>query len=143
MIEKIKKDLIKALKQKDKTKVSVLRMVQSAIKNLEITKKREKLTREDIITIIKQQIKQRKDSIEQFKKGNRKDLAEQEEQELAILEKYMPKQMSEQEIKKIVQKIISSGISEFGPVMGKAMAEIKDKADGSLVKKIVEQELSN
>lgn len=106
-LAKIQKDFKQAFKAKKETEVSVLRMLLSAIKNAEVAKKRQELTNEEIIKIIKQQIKQRRDSIDQFKKGNRQDLAEKEEKELPILQKYLPKQMSEQSIRAVVQRTIS------------------------------------
>lgn len=140
--QKIQEDLKIAMKNKQELELSVLRMLNSAIKNAEIANKRQELKDPGIIKAIKQQIKQRKDSISQYKEGKRFDLVEKERKELKILENYMPEQMSETQIKKTVKKIITdSGLSDFGPVMGKAMAELKDRADGALVKKIVEQEL--
>jgi len=143
-LAKIKNDFQEALKQKDAFKLSVLRMLQSAIKNAEVAKKRQELTDDEVVKIIKQQIKQHQDSIEQFQKGNRLDLVEKEKKELQILQNYLPEQMDEQAIREIVKKIISeTGLTDFGPIMGKIMAEIKDKADGNLVKKIVEEELKS
>lgn len=140
--QKIQKDFVSALKQKQELEISVLRMLNSAIKNAEVAVRRKNLTDSDIIKIIKQQIKQRKDSITQFKQGNRHDLIEKERKELKILQNYMPEQMSEAQIREIIKKIISeNNLSGFGPAMGKVMAEIKDQADGNLVKKILEQEL--
>lgn len=139
---KISQDLVKALKAKQELEISVLRMLNSVIKNAEIANKRQELKDADTARVVKQQIKQRKDSISQYKEGKRFDLVEKERKELKILENYMPDQMSETQVKKIVKKIIAdSGLTDFGPVMGKAMAELKDQADGALVKKIVEQEL--
>jgi len=143
-LAKIQKDFKEAFKQKRETEVSVLRMLQSAIKNAEVAKKRQELTDEEVMKIIKQQIKQHQDSIEQFEEGNREDLVRKEEKELQILQNYLPEQMGEQEIREFVKKIIAeTELTDFGPIMGKIMAEIKDKADGNLVKKIVEEELKH
>lgn len=143
--EKIDQNLKKALKEKDTQTLSVLRMVNAAIMNEAVAQKKKEqgLNDEEIIQVISRQIKQRKDSIEQYTKGGRKDLAEQEQKELKILEQYMPEQMSQDEIRKIAQKVIDSGVSDFGPAMGKVMTEVKGKADGSLVKKVVENILHN
>ena len=140
---KILQNFKEAFKTKKETEVSVLRLLQSAIKNAEVAKKRQELTDEEVTKIIKLQIKQHQDSIEQFKKGNRQDLAQKEQAELEILQKYMPEQMGENQIREIVKKVISQGLTDFGPIMGKVMTGIKDKVDGNLVKKIVEEELKS
>ncbi|MCK4891773.1 MAG: GatB/YqeY domain-containing protein, partial [Candidatus Pacebacteria bacterium] len=115
--DKIKNDLKDAMKSGDNVTRDVLRMLNSDIKNVEIDLKKE-LADDDVVKIIKRNIKSRKDSIEQYKKGNREDLAVQEEKELKILEKYMPEQMSEEEIRKIIIDIVkkseASGASDFG-----------------------------
>ena len=100
---------------------------------------------EKAIEIIKKNIKSRKDSIEQYTKGNRKDLADQEERELKILEKYMPEQMGEDEVREIVLDVIKKSeavsASDFGRIMGAVMKEIGNKADGGLVGRVVREEL--
>lgn len=143
--QQIQQDLKQALKNKRALEVSVLRMLVSAVSNEEIAQKKKELglSNEEIIFIISRQIKQRKDSIEQYKKGGRLELAEQEERELEVLKGYLPEQISEQEIRANVKEVVASGISDFGAVIGKVMAELKGQADGSLVRKIVEQELDN
>ncbi len=145
--DQIKKDLITSLKAKEESKVSVLRMLQSIIKNKEIElKKRDGLSDEEIGQLVISEIKKRNDSIESYKSGNRNDLVENEEKEIEILKKYMPEQMSEEEVGKIVEKVIAdigaSSVADFGKVMGKMMAEVKGKADGNLVSKIVKEKLS-
>jgi len=145
--DQIKKDLITSLKAKEESKVSVLRMLQSIIKNKEIElKKRDGLSDEEIGQLVISEIKKRNDSIESYKSGNRNDLVENEEKEIEILKKYMPEQMSEEEVGKIVEKVIAdigaSSSADFGKVMGKMMAEVKGKADGNLVSKIVKEKLS-
>ncbi|MCK4525451.1 MAG: GatB/YqeY domain-containing protein [Candidatus Andersenbacteria bacterium] len=142
--DKIKNDLKDAMKSGDNVTRDVLRMLNSDIKNVEIDLKKE-LADDDVVKIIKRNIKSRKDSIEQYKKGNREDLAVQEEKELKILEKYMPEQMSEEKIRKIVIDIIkkseASGASDFGKVMGMAMKEAGGNMDGNVVSRIVKEEL--
>lgn len=142
--DKIKNDLKDAMKSGDNVTRDVLRMLNSDIKNVEIDLKKE-LADDDVVKIIKRNIKSRKDSIEQYKKGNREDLAVQEEKELKILEKYMPEQMSEEKIRKIVIDIIkkseASGASDFGKVMGMAMKETGGNVDGNVVSRIVKEEL--
>jgi hypothetical protein len=143
--EKIAADFITAYKAKEAEKVSVLRMIQSAIKNAEIDSKQE-LTDEDVNAILAKQAKQRKDAIAQYKSGNRDDLVKKEESELTIIEDYLPKQMSEEDITAIVEAAIAktgaTSKADMGKVMGAIMPQVKGKADGSLVSKIVTEKLS-
>ncbi len=142
--ERIKNDLIASLKSGDNVGRSVLRLLNSDIKNEEINKKRE-LTEEEILKVVKSNIKKRREAIELYKRGNRQDLVRQEENELDVLGKYMPEQMSEEEVRKLVQKVILesglSGASSFGKVMGMVMKKTGGKADGNLVSRIVKEEL--
>lgn len=142
--EKIKSDLKDAMKSGDSVVRGVLRLLSSDIKNEEISLKKE-LTDDDVLKILKKDIKRHKESIEQYKTGGRKDLVEQEEKELEILKEYMPEQMSEDEIRKIVfgviKKLEATGTSDFGKVMGMAMKEIGGNVDGSAVSGIVKEEL--
>ncbi len=145
--EKIIADLKEAMKAGDAKKRDTLRLLDSAIKNTEIEKKKREtgLNDEEIIEVIARGIKQRKDSVAQYEAGGRPELAENEKAEIEILSVYMPAQLSEEEIRKIVKEIISaSGVnskSEMGKVMGQAMGKLKGQADGNVVKKIVEEEL--
>jgi len=142
--EKIKSDLKDTMKSGDVVARGVLRLLGSDIKNEEIAQKKE-LADDDVLKIIKKGIKTRKESIEQYKAGRRKDLAEQEEKELKILEKYMPEQMGEDEVRKIVSDIVEKlenvNASDFGKVMGATMKEIGGNADGNVVSRIVKEEL--
>ena len=143
--EKLQQDIKDALKSGDSKKRMVLGMVLSAIKNKEI-EKRSELGDDDTIAVIASEIKKRKDSVEQFEKGGRPELAEGERQEGEMLMAYMPEQMSDEEVKDEVKKAISStgalGPKDMGKVIGAVMAKIKGKADGTLVSKIVREELS-
>lgn len=143
--QSIEQDLINSMKAKDENTLSVLRMLKSAIKNKEIQAGKD-LEDAEITTVIQSQIKSRKDSISMYEKAGREELAEKEKSEVEILQKYLPEQMSEEDLRGIVQKAISdtsaSGMSDMGKVMGKVMAEAKGKADGSLVSQIVKEELS-
>jgi len=143
--EKIEQNLVEAMKNHDEATVSVLRMLKSAIHNLEISSKKE-LQDADVVGVIQGQIKSRKDSIELYKKGNRPELAEKEQKEIDILSKYLPEQMGDDAVREIVKKAIvetgASSIQDMGKVMGKIMPEVKGKADGSMVSEIVKSELS-
>jgi len=147
--EKIQNDLKKSFKEGDKETTSVLRMLFSEMKNTEIQKKKQKegLSDNEIIEVISREVKKRKDSIEQYKRGNREDLAEKEKRELEVLMGYMPEQLNENEIKKLAQETIKRigivGPSDFGKVMGVLMNEVKGKAEGKVVSKVVKELLMN
>ena len=138
--QNIKQDIKKAMQEKNELLLCVLRGVNAVIQNKEIEKKQE-LRNEDIISIISSEVKKRKDAIEQFKKGERNDLVEKEEKELEILQKYLPEQMSEENIKELAKKVIKEvnavSLSDTGKVMKELILQVRGKADGGLVKKIV------
>ena len=145
--EKLQQDIKDALKSGDSKKRMVLGMVLSAIKNKEI-EKRSELGDDDTIAVIASEIKKRKDSVEQFEKGGRPELAEGERKEGEMLMAYMPEQMSEEEVRKIVENTIkdmalpAGALAQAGKVIGAVMAKIKGKADGTLVSKLVKELLS-
>lgn len=130
---------------KDTLKTSVLRMVLSAINYYEIQKGGAgyEATDEDVLSVIQKEAKQRKDSIEEFKKANRQELVDKENKELEMLQVYLPQQMSEEEIRNLVKEAIdqtgAKTIADMGKVMGALMP--KGKADGTLVSKIVKESL--
>lgn len=142
--ETIGNDLKGALKNKEELKLSVLRMLASNIKNTEI-QKQHALSDEEILDAIGKEIKTRRDSIEQYIKGNRPELAQKENDEIKILDVYLPPQFSEKEIKQIIQTAIgetgAKTISEMGKVMGIVMPKIRSKADPSLVSQLVKNAL--
>ena len=140
--EKIDTDLKTALKEKSELKLSVLRMLKTALKNAEIAAKGT-LSDDDAMRVLNTQAKQRKDAIEQFTKGDRGDLADKEKAELEIIEAYLPEKMGEEEIRKIVQaKITAAGDDlNFGKVMGMVMKEVGQGADGQLVRQVLNEEL--
>lgn len=145
MKDRIAKDIVTAMKEKDKVTLETLRMVKGAIQMEEIKAKKE-LTDDDIALVIGKQIKTRKESIEEFKKGNREDLISKTTEEIKVLEKYMPEQLSASEIDAIVTKAISeigaSMPSDMGKVMGKVTPLLKGKADMGLVSKLVKDKLN-
>jgi hypothetical protein len=146
MEERIDADLKEGMKARAELKVSTLRMLKSAVKNLAIEKKADKVEDKDVISIIARQIKQHKDSIDGFTKGNRPELADKEKAELAILESYMPKMMSAEELKPIVmaaiQKTEAKGRADMGKVMKAAMEETKGAVDGKMLSAMVSEELA-
>lgn len=145
--EKIISDLKSAMKAGDAFRRDVLRFLDSAIKNAEIEKKKREtgLTDEEVMEIVARSVKQRRDSISQYEAGGRADLAEKEKKELEIISAYMPEQIGEDEVRIIVKEAIatvgSSSKTDTGKIMGAAMGKLKGKADGNLVRKIVEEEL--
>ena len=143
--QQIKDEMKEAMKSKDVIKTTVLKGLMSAFTNELIAQKKkpsEELNDADVLNVIKRAVKQRKDSIEQFTKGGRTDLAENEQKELDILSAYLPETMSKEEITKIAQaKKEEMGIDDkakMGMLMGALMKELKDKADGGDVKEVVE-----
>jgi len=142
LLQKLDEDLKVALKKSDKLKLSVLRMAKAAVKNQQIDKGRE-LQDEEILAIFSTMVKQRRESVEQFSKGGRDDLARQESQELLILQSYMPAQLSEGEIDAMIIQTIkeSSAKSEgdIGKVMKLLAPRIKGVADGKWVNKRVRE----
>ncbi|MDD5449911.1 MAG: GatB/YqeY domain-containing protein [Candidatus Omnitrophica bacterium] len=144
--DKILNDYKEALKSKDAVKVSTLSFLRAALQNMAIEKKNDKLEDTDVITIIKKQIKQRQDSIEQFKKGNRQELADKEIKEAEILKAYLPEELSAEEVKKIIEEAIkttaASGPKDMGKVMKEVMARTAGRADGKLVSGLIKERLT-
>lgn len=145
MQKQINDDLKAAMKSKDKVQLETLRMLKSAIRYVELEAK-EELDSEAVMAVISKQVKQRRDSISQYEQAGRTDLVEKEASELAILEKYLPAQMSEAEIKSQAEAVIAElGVTDgkgTGLVMKRLMADLKGQADGKLVSQVVRQLLS-
>ncbi len=146
LLDKINEDLKNAMKQKDSIKLSCLRMLKTSIKKEQVEKMKE-LTDEEIVKVIQSLIKKGKEAIENFRKGNRNDLAEKEEKEVKILYEYLPKQLSLQEIEKIVREAISevnaTSIKDLGKVMKIAMQKVKGRAQGKDVNEVAKKLLDN
>lgn len=143
--DRLNEDMKQAMRSQDKFRLSVIRMVRSSIKNIEIDQRRS-LDDQEVLDVLNREIKQRKDSLQEFEKAGRDDLVEQLKQELAILADYMPQQLSEDEVKEIVQQTIqevgASSKADMGKVMGALMPKVKGRADGKLVNQIVQQSLA-
>ncbi|AJC73587.1 aspartyl-tRNA amidotransferase subunit B [Pseudothermotoga hypogea DSM 11164 = NBRC 106472] len=142
---RLNQDLKEALKAKDEVKLRTVRMLLTAIKNFEV-EKMTLATDEDILQIMSKEIKKRQEAIEMYEKGGRQDLAQAERQEIEVIQSYMPKQLSEEEIKEIAKKVISElnlkGPKDVGVAMKAIMPQVKGRADGKLVNKIVSELLS-
>ena len=143
--EKINADLLAAMKAKEEVKLGALRMLKASIMKFEVSgDKKVEATDENVLQIIGKEVKQRKDSIEAYKKGAREDLAAKEEAEMKILQTYLPAQMSEEELKTLISRTISQTgaiVKDFGKVMGTVMAQAKGKADGHTVTRLVKEML--
>lgn len=134
-----------AMKNKDKLKLSVIRMVRSAIKNAEIESK-STLSDDEIITVLNRELKQRRDSLQEFKNAGREDLVEGLLAEIEILHQYLPEQLSEQELKDIIQSVINevgaTSKKDMGKVMGALIPKINGRADGKLASQLVQEYLN-
>ena len=145
MFEKIKKDLTEAMKAKDTFRTSVLRMLKSALKNEEINKK-SPLTDDEVLAIIKKQVKTRKDSMNEYANYNRMDLADSLQKEIDILNEYLPEELSDEELEKIVKetitKVKAESIKQMGMVIKTISSEYGARCDMAKVSKLVKEKLS-
>ncbi len=146
LLDQIQADLKNAQLNRDEVKVSTLRLLISEIKNGEISKG-QPLSDEDIISVIQREVKKRKEAAEAFRSGGREETAVREEAELKVLEAYLPAQMSNEELTKLVEETINeigaSSLSDMGKVIGSVMSRVKGKADGSTVSALVKERLAN
>ncbi|KAF2955039.1 GatB/YqeY domain-containing protein [Marinitoga sp. 38H-ov] len=140
---KLNEDLKKYMKEKNTKALNAIKILKTEIKKAEI-EKLDELNDEEILSLIRKQIKMRQDSIQQYKEANREDLVEEEEYELNILKEYLPPELSDEELEKIIKNIIEElgENAKFGQVMGKAMKELKGKVDGNRVNSMVKKFLS-
>lgn len=145
LVDDIRSEMVAAMKAREEIKLRVLRGIIAAFTNELVAQKKkpdEKLSDDDAMVVIKRAVKQRLDSIEQFSKGGRNDLAETEKEELAVLSVYLPEMMSKKEIQKIAeakkQELGVDNKSKMGMLMGAVMSELKGKADGNDVKEVID-----
>ncbi|QED48687.1 GatB/YqeY domain-containing protein [Cytobacillus dafuensis] len=145
LLERLNEDIKQAMRNKEKDKLTVIRMIKASIQN-EAIKLGADLSEEQELTVLSREVKQRKDSLHEFDKAGREDLVEKIRSELQFVELYMPKQLSEEEVSKIVQETIAEtgakSKADMGKVMAAIMPKVKGKADGALVNKLVQQHLS-
>jgi uncharacterized protein YqeY len=143
--EKIEAEMIPAAKAKDALRLSAIRMIKTALHNKEIDLRRS-MEDAEVLQVLASLVKQRTDSIEQFKKGNRQDLVEKERAELKIIKEFMPAEMSEQELDAVIESAIQQlgacGVKDMGKVMKALMPKITGKADGKMVSDKVKAKLS-
>jgi len=145
--DKILNDYKEAMKSRDSLKSSVISFLRAEMINLATAKKKDKLDDSEVVSVIKKQIKQRKDSIEQFTKGERLEMAQKEEKEMEVLKGYLPPELSADEIKDIIAETIAStgasGMKDMGKVMKEVSAKIGAQADGKLISDLVKERLSS
>src|SRR5690606_37569162 len=146
LLERLNNDMKTAMKNKEKDKLSVIRMVKAAIQNEGIKQTTGELSEEAELTVLTRELKQRKDSLREFSNAGREDLVNKIQTEIEILEVYLPKQLSEEElveiVKQTVQEVNASSKADMGKVMAAIMPKVKGKADGGLVNKLVQLQLS-
>jgi uncharacterized protein len=141
LLARLQGDLNAARKSQDKAGTLLLSTVLSEIKNKKIELRRDPVDA-DVIDVLRKSIKKRRESIEMYAKGGRQDLADKEQSEAAALEKYLPAQVSQDELRAAVKQAIAGGATQIGAVMGKVLPQFKGRADGSVINAIAREELS-
>ncbi len=140
--QQLNEDMKQAMRAKDKFKLSVIRMILASIKNAEIAKGSQ-LDEGEVLDIVNRELKQRKDSLQDFENAGREDLAENARKEIAIITDYLPEQLTEEELKTIVtqtiQEVGASSKADLGKVMGALMPKVKGRADGKAVNRLVQE----
>ena len=143
--DKILADFKDAMKKRESLKIATLSFLRSQLKNIAIEKKEDKLDDSDIIAAIKKQVKQRLDSIEKFKSGGRQDLVEKEQNEVEILKSYLPKELSREEIEKVVDEVIvnigANTMKDMGKVMKEVISQVAGRADNKIVSELIKSKL--
>ncbi|SRR5690606_26336180 len=145
LLERLNSDMKEAMRNKEKDRLSVIRMVKASLQN-EAIKLGKELSEDEELTVLSREVKQRKDSLQEFEKAGRTDLADKIKTELTYIHEYMPKQLSEDELKELISQVIqelgATSKADMGKVMGKLMPLVKGKADGSVVNRMVLEMLS-
>lgn len=150
ILDRVNEDLKAAMKAKDKVRLRTLRSLRSALTNKEIEQREEGtetvLSDQDELAVVRKQVKQRKDSVEQYREAGRDDLVQKEEEEIDVLEEYLPAQMSDDELAdhldSIIEDVGATSMEDMGPVMGRAMNELRGRVDGNRVREMVQDRLS-
>jgi uncharacterized protein YqeY len=144
--ERLMEDLKDATKAKEKLRLSTIRMIRAAVKNMEIARRQKELNDQGVLEVLDSLAKQRKESIEQFRKGGREDLACKEEEELRIVSSYLPPQLSHEELQTRVKEAIreseATSLKDFGKVMKILMPRLKGQADGKVLGDMVREQLA-
>ena len=144
--ERIVEDLKDAMRQRDDLRRSTLRLIRAAIQNEEIAR-RKSLDDAEVITILSRLVRQHQESITEFRRGNRPDLVEREEAELAFVRQYLPQQLTHQEVTELARQVIAevgaSGPTDLGKVMGRLMPQVRGRAEGAAVRQVVAELLGS
>ncbi|APT50255.1 MULTISPECIES: GatB/YqeY domain-containing protein [Bacillus] len=146
LLEQLNSDMKLMMKNREKDKLVVIRMVKASLQNEAIKLKKDSLTGDEELTVLSREIKQRKDSLHEFSKANRLDLVDKVQKEIDILDVYLPEQLSEEELQTIVKETIAetgaSSKADMGKVMSAIMPKVKGKADGAVINRLVSEQLS-
>ncbi|WP_144524108.1 GatB/YqeY domain-containing protein [Bacillus pumilus] len=146
LLEQLNSDMKLMMKNREKDKLVVIRMVKASLQNEAIKLKKDSLTGDEELTVLSREIKQRKDSLHEFSKANRLDLVDKVQKEIDILDVYLPEQLSEEELQTIVKETITetgaSSKADMGKVMSAIMPKVKGKADGAVINRLVSDQLS-
>ncbi|GAB2573040.1 GatB/YqeY domain-containing protein [Gracilibacillus alcaliphilus] len=146
IVELLNEDMKQAMKKKEKLRLGVIRMVKAAMQNEAIKLQTDSLSEEEELTVLARELKQRKDSLHEFKQAGRDDLVSQLEEEIVVIQAYMPEQLSEEELEEIVVQTINEvqaqSKKDMGKVMSSLMPKVKGKADGARVNQLVQKNLS-
>ena len=150
ILDRVKKDLTQAMKDQDDVRRRALRSLRAALANKEIEQREEgtetALSEQEELAVVRKQVKQRRDSIEQYEEAGRDDLAQKEREEIGVLEKYLPDRMSDEELAErldaIIDEVGATSMADMGPVMGRAMDELRGRVDGNRVQQMVQDALS-
>jgi len=145
LLDRLNEDLKQAMREKDKVRLRTLRSLRAALKNKEIDQREDGaetvLSEQDQLAVLRKQVNQRKDSIEQYEDAGRDDLVQQEQEELEVLNEYMPDQLSDDELEEVLKEIIdevgAESMADMGPVMGRAMNRLRGRVDGGRVQEKV------
>jgi len=147
LFDRLQNDLRAAMKHRRHAELRTLRSLKAAIQTKELKKGRGSLSEDDVVAVLQKQAKQRKDSVSQFEAGGRSDLADKENEELAIIATYLPDELTEVELEKIILEVVdatgASSPSDMGKVMGAVMPRVRGKADGNRVRELVTRTLSS
>lgn len=145
IVDNVKKQIVEAMKAKDEIRLSTLKLLSSALHNAEIDKRGD-LSEEEEMEVVRREAKKRKDAIEAYENAGAKDRAEKEKKELGILQKYLPAELGDEELEKIVEEAISAigaeNMKDMGKIIGMVMSKAKGRADGKKVAEMVKNKLS-
>lgn len=151
ILDRVKEDLTQAMKAQDDVRRRTLRSLRAALANKEIEQREEgtetTLSEEDALAVVRKQVNQRRDSIEQYEEAGREDLVEREREEVEVLEEYLPDRLSDEELGErldaIIEDVGATSMADMGPVMGRAMDEMRGRVDGNRVREMVQNRLSD